>query len=234
MNPHYTYLLVDVCSVIVPFLFSFGPKIAFYRQWRYLWLPMLLTAAVFIAWDVVFTRAGIWSFSEKYTLSLRILSLPVEEWLFFLAIPYSCVFIYASLETLLPNKGRDDVGWRIAWPVALLLILIAGIFYFRAYTFWAFAGCGAALLITYFLRKKIPEFKMSRFLLSYAVCLIPFFVVNGILTALPVVSYNNQENLGVRLYTVPVEDVFYGMLLMLGNVCGMEFRKGRAKIKYLL
>jgi lycopene cyclase domain-containing protein len=68
---------------------------------------------------------------------------------------------------------------------------------------------------------------MGRFYLAYAVILIPFFIVNGILTGSfieqEVVWYNNEENLGVRIGTVPVEDIFYGMLLILMNVVIYEW-----------
>ena len=56
------------------------------------------------------------------------------------------------------------------------------------------------------------------FLVSYAICLIPFLIVNGFLTAIPVVIYNDAENLGWRIYSIPFEDTFYGMLLVLMNI----------------
>lgn len=68
---------------------------------------------------------------------------------------------------------------------------------------------------------------MGKFYRSYLICLIPFFIVNGILTALPVVTYNNQENLGIRLGTIPVEDTMYMLLLLVMNTILFEFFKTR-------
>jgi lycopene cyclase domain-containing protein len=60
---------------------------------------------------------------------------------------------------------------------------------------------------------------LGRFYLGYAVSLIPFFLVNGILTGWlldePIVWYNNAENLGVRLNTIPIEDSQYLLFFLL-------------------
>ncbi len=104
-------------------------------------------------------------------------------------------------------------------------VLDPGCFCLRPYTFWACGGCGAALIGACLLRKKNPLFDVERFLAAYAICLIPFLLVNGLLTALPVVLYNDSENIGLRIYTIPAEDVFYGMLLVLGNVWGLTLIK---------
>jgi lycopene cyclase domain-containing protein len=56
--------------------------------------------------------------------------------------------------------------------------------------------------------------------------LVPFFIVNSILTGTfikdEVVWYNNSEILGIRLLTVPVEDIGYLFSLILLNLLTMD------------
>jgi lycopene cyclase domain-containing protein len=94
-------------------------------------------------------------------------------------------------------------------------------------TFWLLA---AFLLLNLFYWRSTF---MGRFYVAYLVAVIPFFMVNGVLTGSfieeQVVWYNNKENLGVRMFTIPFEDLFYGMLLILMNVTIYEKLKARFK-----
>jgi lycopene cyclase domain-containing protein len=61
--------------------------------------------------------------------------------------------------------------------------------------------------------------------------LVPFFLVNGVLTGMflpePIVWYNNAENMGLRLGTIPVEDALYGMFMMLMYTAGVHWSRSR-------
>jgi lycopene cyclase domain-containing protein len=227
MNSRYTYLLIDFLTIIFPLLLSFDKKVAFYRQWRYLWIGLVVTGLFFIAWDALFAYQGVWSFNDAYILGTKFCGLPIEEWLFFLAVPYSCTFIYECLLAYFPFRQRKDWGWQLMLPLGVLLILTGFLFSYKAYTFTTFSFCGFTLLLLHTFRNGFPSFNAAAFFTCYAISIVPFFIVNGFLTALPVVQYDDAENLGIRMYTIPFEDTFYGMLLMLGNILGMEWGRGR-------
>ncbi|MBL7682357.1 MAG: lycopene cyclase domain-containing protein [Flavipsychrobacter sp.] len=227
MNPHYTYLLIDVLTVLFPFLLSFDKKVAFYKQWKNLWVGLLGTGALFIAWDVWFTAMGVWSFNDTYITGIKLAGLPIEEWAFFLVVPYSCVFIYECLLCYFPFRQKKDWGWNVILWLGIAVLAVGFMNSYRAYTFSAFSLCGFAMILLYVMRNRFPTFNAAAFVVCYIISLLPFLIVNGFLTALPVVMYDDAENLGIRIYTIPFEDCFYGMLLMLGNVWGMEWMRGR-------
>jgi len=218
----FTYFIVDFASLSVPFLFSFHPRIKFYREWKF-FLPVLFVVALFFCiWDSVFTRLGVWSFSIHYTTGIKIYNLPLEEILFFFCIPYACVFTFHCFRIFRVKNIFTGSGMT-AIILAFALLAFALIFYNRLYPLVTFLLLAAFLFL---LRRK--NF-VGLFFTTYLILLIPFFIVNGILTGTglsePVVSYNPEEIIGWRLLTIPVEDIFYGMLLVLLNVAGMHWMK---------
>lgn len=213
----YTYLLLNIFSIAFPLAFSFENRVKFYKKWKGLFLGILITGAVFIIWDIWFTANGIWGFNDRYLSGWTIINLPVEEWLFFIFIPYACLFIYEASKYYI----RKDYLGRVARPmvfVIALIILVAGFFHLdRQYTGFTFLACGGFLIVHVFFIKAAW---LGRFLIGYALSLIPFLLVNGWLTggftAEPVVWYNDAENLGIRIGSIPLEDSVYLLLLLLG------------------
>ena len=183
---------------------------------------MLLPVAVYIAWDMYFTHLKVWGFNTTYIKEIWIGNLPLEEVLFFIVVPYCCIFIYECIRCYWPKMKDGQTAKLILMSMAALLAFTAIVFYDRAYTFYTSVGSALVIAIVLLFRKYFIGFHISAFLIAYGVALVPFLIVNGLLTALPVVVYNNAENLAIRIHTIPVEDVFYGMLLILLIVLGYE------------
>lgn len=217
------YLYLNIFTISLPFLLSFDKKVAFYKSWKYLFPAIFIMAIVFIGKDVIFAASGIWGFNDDYLIGLRLLGLPLEEWLFFLTVPYACVFIYACLVAYL--KTDPLIKFHRPFLFALSFILLAvGFFYLnRVYTSVIFIS--TALLLLYNLKTQQPW--LSMFLLSYFVSMIPFFAVNGVLTGSfieqQVVWYNPEHNLGIRMFTIPVEDAIYNLMMLMMTVQIMEW-----------
>ena len=106
----------------------------------------------------------------------------------------------------------------VLWLLATTLLITGIIFYDKYYTSWTFILTAVFIGIIYLSRNFFKAFDAVSFGIAYLVILIPFLIVNGFLTSIPVVLYNDAENLGIRIYTIPFEDVFYGMLLVLMNI----------------
>jgi lycopene cyclase domain-containing protein len=224
LNPKYLYLTIDILTILVPFLASFYSKAPFYKKWKFLFVAILIPAIAFGIWDEIFTVNGVWGFNPRYLSGIYLGSLPLEEVLFFICIPYSCVFTYFALNHLVKKDFfyfNQDI---ISSALAVILIVTGAFNITKAYTATSFLFCG--LFIAFHLLKLRSRY-ISRFYFSYIVVLLPFLVVNGILTGSfiqeEVVWYNNDENLNVRIGTIPVEDIFYGMLLVLLNITIFEW-----------
>jgi lycopene cyclase domain-containing protein len=166
----------------------------------------------------------VWGFNEKHLIGIDLWQMPLEEYLFFFCIPYACVFTYFALTQLtkIPANPIPKL-----WIVGIFFLIIGVSSWGKAYPQVTFILLGLAWIIV----DRI-EFKYSRqFLIAYLLILLPFFLVNGVLTgswiAEEVVWYNDEENFGVRMGTIPVEDTFYAMLLLLMNVSLYEWFKQR-------
>ena len=188
---------------------------------------MILPALFYIVWDIFFTSKGVWSFNENYITGIKLVNLPIEEVLFFFVVPYCCLFIYECIGTYFPDLKSKTFGNTILKLLAIALLITGIIFYNRYYTSWAFIFTAVFIALIYLFHNYFKTFNVTVFIIAYLVILIPFLIVNGFLTAIPVVLYNNAENLGVRIYTIPFEDIFYGMLLILMNVVIYERLKAK-------
>ena len=212
----YYYLLLDLGSLAFPLLASFEPRIRFVSKWRGLFAGIAAMALVFLAWDAVFTANGVWGFNPRYLIGVHIIGMPLEEWLFFLFIPYSCMFLYEVMHHFVKRDVLRDAARPLSIGLTVLLFAVGLLHIDRLYTSITFL-CTAVFLAYHVFIAKSPW--LGRFYLGYAMSLIPFFMVNGILTGWllpePIVWYNDAENLGIRLNTIPIEDSVYLFFFLL-------------------
>lgn len=216
MNQKHLYLSINLLSFIVPFIFSFYPKANFSRKWKYVLPAIAITAIVFVAWDALFTDLGVWGFNPRYISGVALLGLPIEEILFFFCIPYACLFTYFALNHLI---GKDHLfaHQELITSLLIVILLVFGSYFLdKLYTGVTFLLTGLFLALV--LLKLRVRF-MGRFYFAFVVLIVPFFIVNGLLTGSfikePVVWYNNDENMGLRLGTIPLEDIVYALLMIL-------------------
>lgn len=206
-----TYLLIDLAIILGPLLYTRHPRVAYYRNFRALGISILVVGSAYIGWDMLVTQWGEWSFNPRYISGIKVFNLPLEEILFFITVPYACLFIY---EAVLATRRKGGCSLPIGLVTAAVVILVAGSFAYsnQGYTSKALASCAAFLVVALWLDRPLLESR--QYWLWLGICLVPFLIANSVLTALPVVQYNPEAIWGVRFITIPLEDFFYNYSLL--------------------
>ena len=225
----YLYLLINIASFSVPFIYSFEKKMNFIQYWKAVFSAILLVAIPFLIWDVIFTQYDVWGFNPSYYLGITFFGLPIEEILFFICIPFASIFTHYAFMHFFKNLKLSN---RVTQSITVFLLISAVvvlIFAFpKAYTSVNFSLFGLLMLYAFLKKDAI----LNRFYITFLLILVPFFMVNGLLTGsfIPgeVVWYNNAENLGLRLGTVPVEDIFYAFSMLYMSLILIE----KFKVKF--
>ncbi|MEN9744101.1 MAG: hypothetical protein RLZZ65_1906 [Bacteroidota bacterium] len=207
------YGWVILCSIAGPLALSFDQKVAYYKDWRVVFPATFVVALPFLAWDMLFTHLGVWGFNPSYLLGYYLYNLPIEEVLFFLVIPYNFIFLLRVIQAYFPNRNAQRLTQFFAFVFVFSSTLWVLLYAHNYYTFLACAISGA---LTVLLRKKRW---FTDFMWAYLLCLLPFFIVNGILTGAateaPIVWYSEQHIIGWRMISIPFEDLYYNYSLLL-------------------
>lgn len=211
------YLLLDLLIIIFPLLLSFKWKFAYYRYYKALLPAIVIVGGGYIIWDSIVTARGDWSFNYTYLSGITFIGLPLEEILFFVVVPYSCIFIYENLEFFLPDK---KLGFhRLVYMGLIILFIIGGlVFYHQDYTILALMSCAFFFLVAVW---RFPDILQSRnYWLYIGISMIPFIIFNYLLTSTPIVTYNPVAIWGGdgawngRFFTIPLEDFFYNFSML--------------------
>ena len=207
----YTYALILFFTIIICFIASFDKRLLFNQHFGAFIKAAILVAIPFIAWDVWFTSKGVWWFNTDYTLGIVIAGLPIEEWLFFICIPFSCVFTYYCFDKFFKLDWLSGFNNMIVFATVIVCALVALLHHDKIYTLVTALATMLTVIYLHFIARADWISKAS---LIYTVLMLGFFPVNGVLTGTglesPIVNYNPKDFSGIRLLTIPIEDAVYG------------------------
>jgi len=215
------YLTLDILILLFPLLFSFKWVFPYYKNYKPLFASILIVGGIYILWDIIVTFRGDWWFNHEYLIDLgfTIGGIPLEEALFFVVVPYSCIFIYENLQYFFKDKNISFNKW-IYYAISILLFIIALIYYHQEYTILALLSVSTFFIIaaTWF-----PDLLQSRNYWAYIlISFVAFIIFNYLLTSIPVVLYNPNAIWGGtvdqlwygRFITIPFEDFFYNFSML--------------------
>lgn len=214
-----SYAIILASTIFFPLVLSFDRKVAFWRHWPRAALSALVVGIPFIAWDVWASARGDWSFAYEHTWDARPLGLPIEELLFFLVAPVACVFIHACVKAYMKPMPVALKPWLLP-ATATVFALLAIPAWPRFYTLTLLLFAALFLVACALLGRGVCD--DLRFWISLGICYIPFLVVNGFLTGIPVVMYSPDAILGLRILTIPIEDFLYSLALVGGTILAYE------------
>lgn len=221
-----TYLLINILIILFPLVLSFDKNLRFYKKVKYVLASILIVSPAYIIWDIIATDRGDWAFSKNHLLGIYIFNLPLEEILFFITVPYSCIFIYETIRFYLRDKEYSVTKNILSIPV-IILILLALVFNKYTYTFTVLLFTAAFFLLAILINYSLLNSKV--FWISILICFIPFFIVNYYLTSIPIVTYNDLAFSAVRVITIPLEDFLYSFSMVALWILFYEFFRIKKK-----
>lgn len=223
------YLLINSIIIFFPFLGSLILYKYTVKRLNRFFISFLSVGIPFIIWDIVATKRGDWIFNTSYVKSFRVFGLPLEEILFFVTVPYACLFLYEGIKFFVFDTKIKTPSKFFIVSIGLFFILLGCYFIFIPYTSTVFFVTGLTFLmlsLCFLFLLKTVHYYIYIILTS-----ILFLVFNSILTGIPIVSYSKDAILNIRLGTIPLEDFFYNfsMLTLFLGVYELSGRKGSIK-----
>lgn len=218
-------LLLLVIFIVIPVIFSIKREDQYLNKLKYLLPSIIFTGVIFVIWDIRFTELRIWEYNPDFISGIKIKNLPLEKWFFFIAIPFCSVYIYEFLNGKTTRFENPNVFVAIS---LVLLVVFGGVAYFfrqNLYTFFTFFLL--AIYFGYTIFRNNFKKNYPRFYISFLVALIPFLLLRGVLTTLPLIIFNSAHITNIHIFTIPIEDLGYFFLLHLMNVTIYEYLKVR-------
>lgn len=222
----YTYLFINLGILIIPVILFSLPQLNFTGNSKFIVLSVLINVFAFSVPTEFLTQLKVIVFNPPYLTGLSLWELPVEELLISLVLPLAGLAIYLFLNDRFPDNKRDK--YSLALSNILMGVCIA-MLYFGHRKFYTLITFSILLIFILYIEYFNKLRFMYRFYRAYLLTLIPFYLVYGIATSLPVIQYKNAETLDFNLGHIPFENHFYFMAMLLLSVYLFELFKSRAR-----
>lgn len=214
------YLLFNFGVLLGPLLLSFEQNVHFVARWPRVFRAIFLALIPFGLWDYLVTGRH-WWFNSQFTVNFRLLGLPPGEWLFFISVPFSSLFVWEVLKFYLRNREINQFSFNLwiglAGGSAGIILFLAGKEYTGLVVWAVTAIAGLDQVLETRLLRKLRTWQYLAILTGLT------FIFNSYLTGRPIVLYDPQYQLGWRIGTVPVEDFFFGFAHIL--LCTILYEK---------
>jgi lycopene cyclase domain-containing protein len=210
---NFEYLIFNTIVISGPAFFGSLKCCYIWNHLKPMLIAIVIPAIPFLLWDVFVTGTH-WHFNPEYVSGIKIINLPIEEILFFITVPFACLFTWEMIIRRAKEK-QINMQWL---RLLLYLALPAGIYFFsigKQYTGLTLSFLFIANLVDQFLKTNLLFDK--RFYFYLLLIVIFTLIFNGYLTWRPVVTYGVDYQLDFRIITIPVEDFFYGISLLWMN-----------------
>lgn len=203
------YTLIALAILAGPLALSFDNRVHFWTHWPAAGLSLVLSGVLYLFWDSLVVRRGDWTFNPAFTGRFRIFHLPLGELLFFVAVPYACLFLFEVVRSYFPSVELIRVTSGSLAFGALVFVGASWFFRHQGYTFLAFLSVAIFLSTLGFTHPTLAG--RSEFWIWWAFCFGGFVLVDGVYTALPTIWYNPNAVTGLRVGPIPVEDFLYNL-----------------------
>lgn len=220
----FEYLLFNLVILSAPILGVSLYRGAEFPKIRPTIAAICSVALPYIIWDLLVTNKW-WSFNADYISGFHFANLPIEEVLFFLVVPFSCLVIWVNIRKLVSGSIKIQIEY-----FTLIVSIITSLVSFINEWWYTLTISFVVALVSVMSMFSSTSMKNKSMLVFILINCLLILVFNGYLTSRPIVMYNPVTYSGILIGTIPIEDFFYGLALLIGNV--LVYEKINQKLKF--
>lgn len=216
-----TYLLLQLTYLVIPGLMSVKSNMRFAFRFRYLLPAVIFNGAIFVMWNMRFDELGIWNYNPEFLTGIYLINVPLEAWLSFLIIPVSAAYVFDLMKLRLEKFKQQNIFVALSLLLFIFMGILAYLFRRNMFSFFTFFLTAIYLGYTVF-RNRFKQ-NYPAFYAAFVITLVPFMVVSTVAGILPIISYNADQIMGIALFAVPLERIFYLFLMLLITITIYEY-----------